>query len=182
MARWTEEQIDEVRRLYAEGKSARQISETIAGGFSRNAICGVIDRHRMIRRAGASVPVPGRRVRPQNSGKKKGQKNGPDVTKAIKVTEQRPEVAPSANPPEARPTFDLEMLTDFQAGRAVSEYGLGKGPRPLSMLALFDCRYVISGEGIDALFCGATARVGSSYCDDHHQRCYLKSRSPSREG
>lgn len=179
MAKWTVAQIEEVRRLYGEGKSAREIADTIPGGFSRNAICGVIDRNRMVRRSGAPAPVPGRRVKPQTSGKKKGQKNGPDLTKAIRVGERSLAIASPPSPAEPSLAVDRELLTDFQAGRAVSEYGLGAGARRLSMLAMDDCRYVISGEGVDALFCGSPARSGSSYCSDHHRRCHLSARPQS---
>lgn len=47
---------------------------------------------------------------------------------------------------------------------------------PLVELRRKDCRYVVAGEGRDAVYCGARAKEGSSWCPFHHDRVfdYLK--------
>ncbi|MGI9485453.1 MAG: GcrA family cell cycle regulator [Geminicoccaceae bacterium] len=47
-----------------------------------------------------------------------------------------------------------------------------KGPRVLSAGA-DGCQW-LDGEPRERRFCGDPVREGSSFCDDHHQRCWIK--------
>ncbi|SCY99001.1 GcrA family cell cycle regulator [Microvirga guangxiensis] len=57
-------------------------------------------------------------------------------------------------------------------------------PSPRDTTTLFklrprQCRYVISDDGTEAVFCGATAPEGSSWCPWHKQLVYVKPQARS---
>ncbi len=41
---WTEERVKTLKKLWEEGKTARQIAETLGGGLTRNAVIGKANR------------------------------------------------------------------------------------------------------------------------------------------
>lgn len=48
-----------------------------------------------------------------------------------------------------------------------------KPPKPApAPKSVHTCRW-IEGDPSDMQFCGHPAKPGSSYCEDHHKRCYV---------
>lgn len=54
---WTEERVQVLRKLWAEGQSANQIAKHLACGFSRNAVIGKVHRLGLAGRATPSRPA-----------------------------------------------------------------------------------------------------------------------------
>lgn len=79
-------------------------------------------------------------------------------------------VSPAAIEAQGKPPRDLEG-------------GMGTAPegllRNVSLLDLErnQCRWIASGRGTDALFCGAPTDEGKTYCRYHHSRAYDKRRA-----
>jgi len=55
---------------------------------------------------------------------------------------------------------------------------VGDHPRPLTLVRLqpSHCKYPLSGEGADMLFCGAARTPESSYCAKHRALCVTQTR------
>lgn len=154
----TAERIDEIRRAYPQtiGTATRIavfLSDKFGETISRNAVMGMYDRHRD---ALKDLPLSGenrmtvvaRTMREAKPVKRKPLTIRPVVRKA--------EIINPPAPVDAEPAD----LPAFLAG-----------PRPL-LLTLFelgsrDCRWPVSGDGANTLFCGNLQVTGSSYCDCH---------------
>ncbi len=61
---WTDERIEQLRRLWAEGHSASQIAGTLGGGVSRNAVIGKIHRLGLSGRVKTARPAARRPAAP----------------------------------------------------------------------------------------------------------------------
>lgn len=194
---WTEERIDRLKTMWAEGSTASQIAEDL-GGVSRNAVIG--KAHRLGLES---------RPSPVKSGEEKAKK-AKAAPKVAKVAAPKPAPAPRATPaerpapapkaaaaPSATPTTSAKPV-DPQAMqyRSVGPGGFirqGPGdtqapippapPRRLvpakpsaevadktSLLDLNDrvCRWPMGHPGEpDFHFCGQAANPGYPYCVDH---------------
>lgn len=135
---WTPDRIAELTQLWTEGKSASQIA-TIMGGISRNAVLGKL--HRMNIETGRfSAIAPLKKVKPLVAQAQFARKKADPVkAAAVKAIELRP-------PPPSIPKPLLVRLVD---------------------LGNHDCRWPVSGEKADTLFCGHNAEPGNSYCCGH---------------
>ncbi|MGY6645371.1 MAG: GcrA family cell cycle regulator [Salinarimonas sp.] len=104
---WNDERVEQLKKLWAEGKSASQIAAEI-GGVSRNAVIGKV--HRL-----------GLSGRPKAGGSAKPRKGGADAAKAGGAVEQRgaPRVGGAQAQPQAASTAAGESARDA-AGAEVS--------------------------------------------------------------
>ena len=193
---WTDERIDRLKAMWAEGATASQIAEDL-GGFSRNAVIGKAHRLGL-----ESRPSP---VKPGDDTAKAARPAAPRADKP------RPAAAPRAPAPrvEDRPASDADDLPFKPAPKAkapatemVVQYrSVGPGgfirqgpgdtqapippapPRRLvpakpsaevsaktSLLDLNDriCRWPLGHPGEpDFHFCGQQSNPGYPYCVDH---------------
>lgn len=53
---WTDDRVELLKKLWAEGLSASQIAKQLGGGLSRNAVIGKVHRMGLAGRASASIP------------------------------------------------------------------------------------------------------------------------------
>ncbi len=159
---WTDERIEVLRKLWAEGHSASQIATTL-GGVSRNAVIGKIHRlglsgrvktpkARPTRQRTVSVPapsVPPHVARPKPAGAQ------PRVmavgSTVVKVVER--EAPPMVAPPQPEPVAEVVPL---------------RGGVTLLDLGHAHCRWPI-GDPSDPRFhfCGARTTPGAVYCSAH---------------
>lgn len=42
------------------------------------------------------------------------------------------------------------------------------------------CRFIADEPTRDAMVCGRSVQAGSSYCPEHHRRCYVNAPAPRR--
>jgi GcrA cell cycle regulator len=144
---WNDEaKSDELRKLYNQGLSCRQIAVIMNCGLSRNAIIGKVHRLGLERR--------GRSPGPRKSAKVK---NDPLV--------KRTRLVRSNSNSTALRLIHVNEPTTPGALRCVEVES-----RRLTLLELEpnDCRYPDSGGGPDHTFCGlAKLPGGSSYCPSH---------------
>jgi GcrA cell cycle regulator len=61
---WTDERVELLRKLWAEGLSASQIAAQL-GGVSRNAVIGKVHRLKLSSRGRSTAAAPRTRRRPQ---------------------------------------------------------------------------------------------------------------------
>jgi len=141
---WTEERIEQLKKLWGEGFSASECA-TRLGGITRNSVIGKIHRlglsgkYRLTRE---SAPRP-RRMTATLKVKRMRKENA--AAQLLETTEQqvsRPEM------PQMRPNKRPLLLHDLQPHH---------------------CRWP-DGDRAPYSFCGAPKAFGSSYCEEHKRR------------
>ncbi|RAI03165.1 GcrA cell cycle regulator [Acuticoccus sediminis] len=155
---WTDERIEVLRKMWAEGMSASQIASSL-GGVTRNAVIGKIHR----------LGLSGRVKAPQARATR-ARSAPPPVAKpaaaprvmaagavAVKVVEEpEMETAP-------RPVAEVVHLTD---GITLME------------LSSAHCRWPVGDpSSADFRFCGARVAVGETYCSAHCEQAFPSRRS-----
>ncbi len=159
---WTDERIELLRRLWADGLSASQIAAQLGGGVTRNAVIGKVHRLGLSGRAKpASTTARPRRPRPATPPRAPR----PMVigNTALKLDYQ-PE-------PRRMPMQEEEVL-------------LAPESRRITILQLTDqtCKWPIGDpSGSDFHFCGHQPRTGAPYCVFHARMAYQPVNDRRRE-
>lgn len=141
-AGWSGQLKAEVAKLWQDGLSAKQISERIGGGKSRNAVIGVLHRMGVSQRGVASTPRTTKPKAPPKARERKAYK----VVKAIAEDRApRAVVVPRAEPP---------------------------GSATVLTLGAHMCKWPIGDPASDGFtFCGGLRERGS-YCARHARFAY----------
>jgi hypothetical protein len=181
---WSGRMQETARRMWRAGATAQEIADTL-GGLSRSSILGWItrqglQRHRATGEVKGRVRRPGKRQGVAKPARRRAAPKRPDPvrrgsTLVIDILGIEPPARPAfVQPPRQRVSRKLADPAGHQVSRALAEPRGPAGPRPLGLLGSRDCRFVLSGEGLGALFCGEPKREGSPYCETHHGACYLR--------
>ena len=159
---WSEERVEELKKLWADGVSAGVIGQR--WGITRSAVIGKVHR----------LGLPGRiTTRSQRNSKKlhlpirpswfvtfSGLRHGDPVKQLRRLSADMREVKPIQLPvvPKA--------FEEREASRGVA----------LLELDLNGCRFPVNKAAKDEqhLFCNAPQMPGSSYCEACHSKCYVK--------
>ncbi len=150
---WTEDRVEILSKLWAEGLSASQIA-TKLGGVTRNAVIGKVHRLGLSGRAkpkrkAASKPVRRKTVRPATARKR---------TQVKRRAAPRPAPTPPPVPLEAKPLANGEYATIMTITEHLCKWPLGDPASP------------------DFRFCGRSTDKGEPYCKAHAQLAYQPSR------
>ena len=194
---WTDERIDRLKAMWAEGATASQIAEDL-GGVSRNAVIG--KAHRLGLESRPSPVKAG-----EEKEKKAKPAPAPRATKPASAPAPRPVAAapaePKAPPPQLGASQGLKPATKSTDPNAIQYRSVGPGgfirqgpgdtqapippapPRRLvpakpsadvadktALLDLNDrvCRWPMGHPGEpDFHFCGQASNPGYPYCVDH---------------
>ena len=146
---WTDERVQVLRKLWAEGLSANQIAKQLSCGFSRNAVIGKVHRLGLAGRATPSRPTKTVRVtRPR----------------AVVTAPRLRTVAPPRPVNKAPPVEIAPKLRDDGRLETVQTIGTAQ------------CRYPY-GDPNEASFgfCGHSCQNGSQWCPDHRALVYQPS-------
>ena len=161
---WTEDRVEVLKKLWAEGHSASQIAKEL-GGVTRNAVIGKVHRLGLSGRATPSRPVkrPPRLARP----KPRIQPDGTVIT---------PKPQRTAAEPDLKPNEKVAMLAALP-------------PKPLAdgeaatILTLRDsmCKWPI-GDPADPkfAFCGRKSTSGP-YCAEHAKVAFQPAKKRERK-
>jgi GcrA cell cycle regulator len=193
---WTDERVETLKIMWAEGKSASQIAKEL-GGVTRNAVIGKVHRLGLSNRAGdspgeaapghaaaetalpggfaepaaASEPAEPRRAEPPQADPADSEVDEPDAAEAA-----RP--APGAQPPvpgRPRPAAG-QPLPPQPANAEMSEETLAnlaevaKKAKRLTLMQLTErtCKWPVGDPATDDFwFCGLPATAGKPYCETH---------------
>ncbi|MBS7541034.1 GcrA family cell cycle regulator [Ancylobacter lacus] len=158
---WTDERVELLKKLWAEGLSASQIAAEL-GGVTRNAVIGKVHRLGLSGRAKtAAAPA----ARPRS-----------------KTPPVRPQ--PTAQPVRPRPMVSgnnaLAVAPDVEEAEPVAT------PDPVSAtvvamaqrctildLTEFSCRWPVGDPGkSDFYYCGSRTKTGLPYCAQHARIAY----------
>ena len=185
---WTDERVETLKRMWAEGQSASQIAKEL-GGVTRNAVIGKV--HRL----GLSNRVAG--------GREDEDEATPAPAAAAPRAEPKPEPAPRAEPSAARPAPERPApaaaapaapsnVTPLPIRKAIVPAGQPLPPQPsaneispealasvrevekrarkLSLMELTErtCKWPIGDPATeDFWFCGLPSLPGKPYCEAH---------------
>lgn len=147
---WTDDRIDRLKALHAEGYSCSQIAADL-GDATRNAVIGKVNR------LGLHRDRPAKKVAAPRAPRSRANKGHQHTVTRI-----------------SRANGNSNALRMFET--TVQEYKLRCVeivPRNLTLMDLEpgDCRYAY-GDG-PMVFCGHPIKAGSSYCVPHHHLCWV---------
>ena len=161
---WTDDRVEQLKRLWSEGLSASQIAARLGQGVTRNAVIGKVHRLNLAGRATQprnSAPRAPRKPRePSHPGRTTGMPSMPHAGNTALKPMMRAEAQPRQLAiPEPKPLRLVDLPKD---GR-------------VTILHLSDktCKWPIGDPGSeDFCFCGHGPRDGSPYCEYHARQAY----------
>jgi GcrA cell cycle regulator len=173
---WTDERVESLKKMWADGLSASQIAAKLGMGVTRNAVIGKVHRLNLSGRATqprSTAPRAPRKTRePSHPGRATGMPSMPTAGSNALKSFLRPEpMARQISIPEPAPLRLVDLPKD---GR-------------ITILHLSDktCKWPIGDPTHeDFCFCGHKPRDGSPYCEYHARAAYqpLQDRRQRRFG
>ncbi|WP_413876946.1 GcrA family cell cycle regulator [Albidovulum sp.] len=181
---WTDERVETLKKMWAEGQSASQIAKEL-GGVTRNAVIGKVHRLGLSNRVGgAPDPVktkadPEPRVEAKPAAAAKPAQPAARPAPAAPAA-ARPDPAPAAaaaQPPARKPVVPAgQPLPPQPSAGEISPEALAsvreieKKARRLTLMELTErtCKWPIGDPATeDFWFCGLAAQAGKPYCEAH---------------
>lgn len=142
---WSDERVEVLKKLWAEGLSASQIAKEL-GGVTRNAVIGKVHRLGLSGRATPSRP-PSRFVNPHRP-----RVAARPALRLASSTENAPTPAPIPIDPAPLPNGEFATVLDL------SEH---------------ICKWPVGDPSDDSFqFCGHKTKVGAPYCEAHAQMAF----------
>ncbi|RMH45425.1 MAG: GcrA cell cycle regulator [Alphaproteobacteria bacterium] len=181
---WTEERVELLKKLWAEGKSASQIAKEL-GGVTRNAVIGKVHRLGLSNRSpaagAAAAPAPETPPRKAKPAARKTAKAA-EAEKPAKPAET-PASAPApaaAQParkvvPAGQPLPPQPSANDVSPEALASVREVEKRARKLSLMELTErtCKWPIGDPATEEFwFCGLPSQPGKPYCEAHVSVAY----------
>ena len=188
---WTDERVETLKRMWAEGQSASQIAKEL-GGVTRNAVIGKVHRLGLSNRndeapeAAAPAPdaKPAAAAAPAAAAPKPAPEPAPEPKPAAAAApEARPEPEPETTPAVAASNFNRrpivpagQPLPPQPSANEISPEALAsvreveKRACKLSLMELTErtCKWPIGDPATDKFwFCGLPSVAGKPYCEAH---------------
>lgn len=182
---WTDERVETLKRMWAEGQSASQIAKEL-GGVTRNAVIGKVHRLGLSNRVGgkdegeADAPAPAATT--ARAEPKPAPEPRPEPA-AVKPAAERPAPAPAAAPsnvtplpirkaiiPAGQPLPPQPSANEISPEALASVREVEKRARKLSLMELTErtCKWPIGDPATDDFwFCGLPSTAGKPYCEAH---------------
>ncbi len=152
---WTDERVEMLKKLWAEGLSASQVAKQL-GGVTRNAVIGKVHRLGLSGRATPSRPA---RPRQQTTRATAPLRGRPDPLVVERRADEARGAAPLAERAEAA-RVEVETLDPAQRATVLT-------------LTEHTCKWPIGDPGRPGFhFCGRGADSNSPYCADHARLAY----------
>ncbi len=160
---WTDERVELLKKLWAEGLSASQIAGRLGSGVTRNAVIGKVHRlnlsGRVQQQRSAEPRAPRKQREPSLPGRATASPSMPTAGAAALKPILRAEARPMPTVAEPQPLRLVDLPRD---GR-------------VTILHLSDktCKWPIGDPGSEEFcFCGHGPRDGSPYCEYHARLAY----------
>ncbi|MDR0807956.1 MAG: GcrA cell cycle regulator [Gemmobacter sp.] len=185
---WTDERVETLKRMWAEGQSASQIAKEL-GGVTRNAVIGKVHRLGLSNRAGppgsdgageevAEAPAPRvEPVRPAEPAERAAEPTAPAAPPH--VPDRAPQPAAAVNAPiplrkavvpAGQPLPPQPSANEISPEALASVREVEKRARRLTLMELTErtCKWPIGDPATeDFWFCGLPSQPGKPYCDAH---------------
>ena len=174
-APWTEDRVETLKKLWADGLSASQIAGKLGMGVTRNAVIGKVHR----------LNLAGRVNTPRNQSPRTTRKTAGETQASPQRGPSRPTMPPTAGATAlktyAQPHHNprLAPLPEPKPLRLVESSKDGR----ITILHLSDktCKWPIGDPQHDEFcFCGHGPREGSPYCEYHARMAYQPAQDRNR--
>jgi len=176
---WTDERVELLKKMWAEGQSASQIAKEL-GGVTRNAVIGKVHRLGLSNRAGSNAsaateakaaPKPKAEAKPKPVPKPAPAPKAEPAPKPVPATSApvpmpaRKQIIPAGQPLPPQPSAN-EISPEALA--RVSE--VEKKAKKLTLMDLTErtCKWPVGDPATDDFwFCGLPVQQGKPYCEAH---------------
>ena len=189
---WTDERVELLKRMWAEGQSASQIAKEL-GGVTRNAVIGKVHRLGLSNRAGdgaaerdeapeAAAPAPRAEAAPPRTAEPAPAARPAPEPAAARPAPERPAPQPAAagnvTPlpirkaivPAGQPLPPQPSINEISPEALASVREVEKRARKLTLMELTErtCKWPIGDPATDDFwFCGLLSLPGKPYCEAH---------------
>jgi GcrA cell cycle regulator len=189
---WTDERVELLKRMWAEGQSASQIAKEL-GGVTRNAVIGKVHRLGLSNRAGdgaaerdeapeAAAPAPRAEAAPPRTAEPAPAARPAPEPAAARPAPERPAPQPAAagnvTPlpirkaivPAGQPLPPQPSINEISPEALASVREVEKRARKLTLMELTErtCKWPIGDPATDDFwFCGLPSLPGKPYCEAH---------------
>lgn len=183
---WTEERVELLKKLWAEGKSASQIAKEL-GGVTRNAVIGKVHRLGLSNRAqagaapaAAAAETPARKAKPAPKAARaktadKAEKPAAQPVEPVAATPAAAMQPARKVTPAGQPLPPQPSANDVSPEALASVREVEKRARKLSLMELTErtCKWPIGDPATDEFwFCGLPSQPGKPYCEAHVSVAY----------
>ncbi|WP_095590354.1 GcrA family cell cycle regulator [Actibacterium ureilyticum] len=174
---WTEERVETLKKMWAEGQSASQIAKEL-GGVTRNAVIGKVHRLGLSNRAGGGTtakPAPKEKPaaaakaepapKPKAAPRPAPEKPAPVAAQPAPSTPARKQIIPAGQPLPPQPSANEISPEALASVREVE-----KKAKKLTLMELTErtCKWPIGDPATDDFwFCGLAVQQGKPYCEAH---------------
>lgn len=191
---WTDERVETLKRMWAEGQSASAIAKEL-GGVTRNAVIGKVHRLGLSNRGDEAEPVPAPAAAPEPVAEKKADRQPapadpalrpepqpePQPEPAAPQREERAEEEPVSQPvftpvprrpivPAGQPLPPQPSANEISPETLASVREVEKRARKLTLMELTErtCKWPIGDPATEKFwFCGLPSQPGKPYCETH---------------
>ncbi|GHG17034.1 GcrA family cell cycle regulator [Paracoccus aerius] len=185
---WTDERVETLKRMWAEGQSASAIAKEL-GGVTRNAVIGKVHRLGLSNRSDEPEPAPA--PAPEPVAEKKADRKPaptaqaprpePQPEPAAPAREETAEEEPVSQPvftpvprrpivPAGQPLPPQPSANEISPETLASVREVEKRARKLTLMELTErtCKWPIGDPATDKFwFCGLPSQPGKPYCEAH---------------
>ncbi|TYB80663.1 GcrA family cell cycle regulator [Maritimibacter fusiformis] len=175
---WTEDRVETLKKMWAEGQSASQIAKEL-GGVTRNAVIGKVHRLGLSNRAGGgSTPNPAvaakakeKPAKPAAKPKPAAAEKKPEKTEAAEPAPERPAIpARKQIIPAGQPLPPQPSANEISPEALASVREVEKTAKRISLMELTErtCKWPIGDPATPEFwFCGLPVQQGKPYCEAH---------------
>lgn len=163
---WTDERVETLKKMWAEGQSASTIAKEL-GGVTRNAVIGKVHRLGLSNRNGGGSSDTSAKSEPKAAPETKAAKAAPkpDPAPAPAPSPALRKIVPAGQPLPPQPSAN-EISPEALA--KVNE--VEKKAKKLSLMELTErtCKWPVGDPATDDFwFCGLSVQQGKPYCEAH---------------
>lgn len=183
---WTDERVETLKKMWAEGQSASQIAKEL-GGVTRNAVIGKVHRLGLSNRVGggkdeAEEEAPVVAAKPEPVSRPVPEQRPEPVAAAPRPAPERPAAAPAAPSnvtplpirkaiiPAGQPLPPQPSANEISPEALASVREVEKHAKRLTLMELTErtCKWPIGDPATDDFwFCGLPSLPGKPYCEAH---------------
>ena len=181
---WTDERVELLKKMWAEGQSASQIAKEL-GGVTRNAVIGKVPRLGLSNRTGsgaapAAAAAPAKEAKPVKDAKPAPKPKPAPAAPAAEtapreeasVPETRPAVSPARKQiiPAGQPLPPQPSANEISPEALAKVSEIEKKAKRLTLMELTErtCKWPVGDPATeDFWFCGLPVQQGKPYCEAH---------------
>jgi GcrA cell cycle regulator len=176
---WTDERVETLKRMWAEGQSASQIAKEL-GGVTRNAVIGKVHRLGLSNRVAggkdedeADTPIMAAKPEPKADPAPRAEsapRSAPQAAAPAAPTNVTPLPIRKAIIPAGQPLPPQPSANEISPEALASVREVEKRARRLTLMELTErtCKWPIGDPATDDFwFCGLPSVPGKPYCEAH---------------